>query len=298
MKAGERQYIGRFAPSPTGPLHAGSVVAALASWLDARAHQGQWRLRIEDVDTARCVPGAQDSIVGTLEALGLHWDGPILLQSTRFDAYNDALQTLSKQGLAYPCACTRKELEGHGMVYPGTCRQGLPPGKTARAWRLRIPEGTLHIPDRWQGLYREDTARLCGDVVLLRADGFWAYQLAVVVDDAWQGVSDVVRGADLLDSTGRQIHLQTALKLNCVRYMHVPVVKNPHGDKLSKQTLANAVDTQQPLTALTAAALHLGLQAGDLKDCANPEEFLSKATQLWSARFGSARGAFAPQTTQ
>jgi glutamyl-Q tRNA(Asp) synthetase len=298
MKVGERQYIGRFAPSPTGPLHAGSVVAALASWLDARAHQGQWLLRIEDVDTARCLPGAQDSIVRTLEALGLYWDGPVLLQSTRVQAYNDALQILAKQGAAYPCACTRKELEVHGMVYPGTCRQGLPAGKAARAWRLRIPEGTLQVPDRWQGLYREDTARLCGDVVLLRADGFWAYQLAVVVDDAWQGVSDVVRGADLLDSTGRQIHLQTALKLAGVRYMHVPVVTNPQGEKLSKQTLANAVNVQAPLAALTAAALHLGFQADDLKDCANPEEFLSQMTELWRARFCSARGAFAPQTAQ
>jgi glutamyl-Q tRNA(Asp) synthetase len=298
MNTGERHYIGRFAPSPTGLLHAGSIVAALASYLDARAHQGRWLLRIEDVDTARCLPGAQDSILRTLEALGLHWDGPVLAQSTRFEAYNEALQSLVRSGVAYPCACTRKELQAYGMVYPGTCRQGLPAGKTARAWRLETPAGTLSMHDRWQGLYTEDTARLCGDMALLRADGFWAYQLAVVVDDAWQNVSDVVRGADLLDSTGRQMHLQTALHVPTLRYMHVPVVKNAAGEKLSKQTLAKAVDPQQAVATLLAAAVHLGFDSTDLKDCANPEEFLSRATPLWQRRFRSVGGPLAPKAPQ
>ncbi len=281
MNASERQYVGRFAPSPTGPLHAGSIVAALASWLDARAHHGQWLLRIEDVDTARTVPGSQDSILRTLAALGLHWDAEVLVQSTRFDAYAAALHALVQEGKAFACACTRKELESYGMVYPGTCRHGLPVGRAARAWRLAIPDTTLQIHDRWQGLYTEHTTSLCGDVVLKRADGFWAYQLAVVVDDAWQGITDVVRGLDLLDSTGRQVHLQQALGLPTPRYMHVPLANNAAGEKLSKQTLAPAVDNSKPLETLYASAMHLGLPMPARQQFANKEEFLSEATKQW-----------------
>jgi glutamyl-Q tRNA(Asp) synthetase len=285
MSKGVGHYIGRFAPSPSGPLHAGSIVAALASWLDARAHNGRWFLRIEDVDAARTVIGAQDSILHTLAALGLEWDGEVVVQSTRTDAYQAALDSLLKQGCAFACACTRKDLEAFGMVYPGTCRHGLPAGQSARAWRLLVPDTQLQIPDRWQGLYTEHTASLCGDVVLKRADGFWAYQLAVVVDDAWQGVSDVVRGVDLLDSTGRQVHLQHALGLPTPQYMHVPVVRNPAGEKLSKQTRAPEVDASRPLDALYASAMHLSLTMPAKQEFANKEEFLSEATLQWQRRY-------------
>ena len=285
-------YVGRFAPSPTGPLHAGSLVAALASWLDARAHGGQWLVRIEDVDTSRCVPGMDQVILQLLSACGLHPDAPPIWQSRRSDLYQQALDQLVARGLAYPCACSRKDIETalnrqgqgrarHGeLVYPGTCRTGLH-GKAGRAWRLRtdiyasnrplalIPpaqEATqsiantfLHWTDRRLGEQQQDVTTEVGDFVLKRADDCFAYQLAVVVDDAAQGVTDVVRGEDLVDNTARQVLLQLCLSLPTPRYLHTPLVLGEDGEKLSKQNGAEALDASDPLAALNCAAGVLGL---------------------------------------
>ncbi len=268
-------YIGRFAPSPTGLLHAGSLVAALASWLDARAHGGLWRVRIEDVDTPRCVAGAGEAILEQLTRCGLVTDGAVLWQSQRGDAYQEALDALIAQGLAYPCGCSRKDIEAaqaraterhKAQVYPGTCRQGLN-DKPARAWRLDVQavRRTHGLPtltawtDRRLGPQSEDVAHEVGDFVLRRADGLWAYQLAVVVDDAAQGITDVVRGEDLADNTARQILLQHALGLPTPRYLHTPLVLGANGEKLSKQNGAAALDLGEPLAALNDAAQALCL---------------------------------------
>jgi glutamyl-Q tRNA(Asp) synthetase len=276
------RYIGRFAPSPTGPLHAGSLVAALASWLDARAHNGQWLVRIEDVDTPRCIKGADQTILHQLAACGLVPDAPVMWQSQRSDAYQAALDALIAKDWAYPCGCSRKEIEdaqalmGHtrerhtAAVYPGTCRDGLN-GKTARAWRLNvqrvIDDLKLATPLTWQdrllGPQQQDVAKDVGDFVLRRADGLWAYQLAVVVDDAAQDITHIVRGADLTDNTARQIVLQHALGLHTPSYMHTPLVRGENGEKLSKQNGAEALDLSDPLQALNPAAQALGLPALD-----------------------------------
>ncbi|MEY4121949.1 MAG: Glutamyl-Q tRNA(Asp) synthetase [Pseudomonadota bacterium] len=273
------RYIGRFAPSPTGPPHAGSLVAALASWLDARAQRGQWLVRMEDVDTPRCVPGADQRILQQLASCGLVSDAPVMWQSQRTEAYQTALNRLMAKGWAYPCGCSRKEIEdaqalmGHtrarhqAAVYPGTCRNGLN-GKTARAWRLNvqrvIADLNLSVPcvwqDRWLGPQQQDVAQEVGDFVLRRADGLWAYQLAVVVDDGAQGITHIVRGADLTDNTARQIVLQRALDLPTPSYMHTPRVWGENGEKLSKQNGAEALDLSDPLQALAQAAKVLGLQ--------------------------------------
>ncbi|MDP9108815.1 MAG: tRNA glutamyl-Q(34) synthetase GluQRS, partial [Pseudomonadota bacterium] len=236
------QYVGRFAPSPTGPLHIGSLVAAMASWLDARAHDGRWLIRMEDVDTVRSVPGAAEHILGTLSALGMHSDNAVMVQSARGAAYQAAFDRLRPH--VFACACTRREIADSqsptgadgAVIYPGTCRDGIAAGRDARAFRLRVPAhneraGMIRFTDRWQGIVEQDLAREVGDFVLLRADGFWAYQLAVVVDDAAQGVTDVVRGADLLASTARQMYLQRLLGLPQVRYLHVPLVLDAQGEK-------------------------------------------------------------------
>ena len=239
-------YIGRFAPSPTGPLHFGSLVAAVASWLDARAAQGRWLVRIEDLDRPRCVPGAADDILRTLEHLGLTWDGEVVYQSKRHSSYGEALQRL--QDRTYWCNCSRREIADSSLglavdgahIYPGTCRgAGL---KTGRALRVRTETDEICFPDRVQGKQCQVLDRDVGDFVLYRADGMYAYQLAVVVDDAAQGVTDVVRGADLLDSTPRQIYLQRLLGLPTPRYLHVAAVVNAAGEKLSKQTGAAPVE--------------------------------------------------------
>jgi glutamyl-Q tRNA(Asp) synthetase len=266
-------YVGRFAPSPTGPLHAGSLVAALASWLDARAHGGTWLVRIEDVDTPRCVPGADTLILQQLATCGLVSDGPVIWQSQRGDAYRQALDSLLAQHLAYPCACSRKDIAAAlarstqarhvELVYPGTCRpdQGGLQSRPARAWRFLIEAGHAQVvwTDRRLGAQRQDVAREVGDFVLRRADGLWAYQLAVVVDDAAQGITHVVRGADLADNTPRQMLLQAALGLPTPAYLHTPLVLAADGQKLSKQTGAAALDLSDPLAALNQAAQVLGL---------------------------------------
>jgi glutamyl-Q tRNA(Asp) synthetase len=280
-------YVGRFAPSPTGPLHFGSLVAALASWLDARRAGGQWLLRMEDLDRPRVVPGAADGILRQLEALGLAWDGAVLHQSARLDLYEDALRRLAPR--TYPCGCTRKELEDSALaidgsrIYPGTCRVSLAPGKTARALRLRTDDAPIRFVDRVQGDIAQSVESEVGDFVLRRADGLHAYQLAVVVDDAAQGVTDVVRGADLLDSTARQIFLQRALGAPTPRYLHVPVATNEAGEKLSKQTAAAAVGPAD----VPAALRFLGMPAAP---ALSPLELLGWATAHWDpARVPRAR---------
>jgi len=274
------RYIGRFAPSPTGPLHAGSLVAALASWLDARAHNGQWLVRIEDIDTPRCVKGADQGILEQLAAFGLVTDGEPAWQSQRTHLYENALFHLINKGWVYPCGCSRKEIEGvyvsqgqgiarlSAAIYPGTCRDGLN-GKPARAWRLNVQAvmEALHLPqtlqwhDRRMGHQQQDVAREVGDFVLKRADGLWAYQLAVVVDDADQGITHVVRGEDLHDNTARQILLQKALGLPTPIYMHTPLVMGDNGEKLSKQNGALALDLRDTLSVLNRAAEVLSLEA-------------------------------------
>lgn len=261
-----RPYRGRFAPSPTGPLHFGSLVAAVGSYLDALAHGGEWLVRIEDVDTPRNVPGADADILRTLENFGFEWQGEVLYQSTRGEAYAAALDQLTAAGLAYGCACSRKEIADSatrpaidgGLAYPGTCRHGLPVGRAARAWRLRVDDAPLAFEDRLQGTLRQCLESDLGDFVLRRADGLWAYQLAVTVDDEFQQISDVVRGADLLASTPRQIHLQRCLGYATPRYAHLPVAANSAGEKLSKQTLARALDGSRAVAELVSALRFLG----------------------------------------
>jgi glutamyl-Q tRNA(Asp) synthetase len=281
-------YRGRFAPSPTGALHAGSLAAALASWLDARAYGGTWLVRIEDLDPPREVAGAARRILGELAAFGLASDEPPVFQSRRAMLYERALGQLAAGGLVYGCACSRAEvaeaqrrLQLPAHVYPGTCRLGTG-GRPVRALRARVPDVTVAFTDRACGEYAQNLARDVGDFVVRRADGLWAYQLAVVVDDAEQRVTDVVRGADLLDNTPRQIWLQRALGLPTPRYLHVPVVTDARGRKLSKQTGAHALDLTQPLTELGRAWRHLGFPALDTNDVG---AFLHQATELWRARW-------------
>lgn len=286
---------GRFAPSPTGPLHAGSLVAAMASFLDARARHGRWLVRIEDVDCARTVPGAAEAILQMLAAGGMLPDGEVVWQSHRSDLYAAAFAQLADH--VYPCCCSRKEIAdsdtGAGSpavrnataVYPGTCRNGMALGRTARAWRVRVPdaggvEGLIAFDDRACGRQSQHLASAAGDFVLRRADGFWAYQLAVVVDDAQQGITDVVRGIDLLDSTPRQIHLQHLLGLPTPRYLHVPLVYNQAGEKLSKQTGAAPLTTAGIADSLLAAARLLGLP---LDRSHAPRDFWPRAIPLWAA---------------
>jgi glutamyl-Q tRNA(Asp) synthetase len=257
-------YIGRFAPSPTGPLHFGSLIAALASCLEARRQGGRWLLRLEDVDEPRCPPAVAADMLRTLDACGFAWDGQVMVQSRRKERYREALEALRKAGDVYPCACTRRELADSALapdgahVYPGTCRQGLPPGRTPRALRLRVDAAPVFYEDDIQGTQRQDLAGEVGDFVLLRADGYYAYQLAVVVDDGDQEVTHVVRGADLLYSTPRQIFLQRRLGLPTPAYAHLPVAVNGAGEKLSKQTGAPAIDPGRPGPALVAALEFLG----------------------------------------
>ena len=251
---------GRFAPSPTGPLHFGSLIAALASYCDARSRGGEWLLRIEDVDLPRSRSGAEDAILRTLSRYGFVWDGPLERQSSRTPRYEAALATLTRRGLAYSCVCSRRELEaaplaaGGERIYPGTCRDGIGPDRSGRrqhAWRVRVDDASIAYTDRLQGPQSQALAREVGDFVVKRADGLFAYQLAVVVDDGEQAITDIVRGADLLSSTPRQIHLQRMLGTSTPTYLHIPVAINGAGEKLSKQTRALALpdDPLQPLLA-------------------------------------------------
>lgn len=274
-------YRGRFAPSPTGPLHFGSLVAAAASWLDARAARGEWLVRVEDLDTPRCVPGAVDDILRTLEDCGLTWDDPVDYQSRRIPLYEAALDRLKSSGRAYLCGCSRREVEDR---YPGTCRNGLPEGRPGRSWRFLVEPGLVEFVDRLQGPQGQNVETEVGDFVLLRADGIFAYQLAVVVDDAEQRITDIVRGADLLDSTARQILLQQALGAPRPTYLHVPVAANIAGEKLSKQTLAAPAGPE----ALPDVLRFLGLAPPlDL----HPQDLMRWAIPHWSVTSLPARQA-------
>jgi glutamyl-Q tRNA(Asp) synthetase len=259
-------YRGRFAPSPSGALHFGSLVAAVASFLDARTRAGAWLVRIEDLDVPRVVPGAADDILRTLAACGMQWDGEPVYQRAHCDAYHYALHRLRALGKVYPCACSRREVADSGVrgiegaVYGGRCRAGLPADKVARSWRVDTRGTTITFSDRLQGTLEQAIESAVGDFVVYRADHIYAYQLAVVVDDAEQGITDVVRGADLLDSTPRQIYLQRLLGIATPRYAHVPVAVNDDGEKLSKQTHAAPVNALAPLPQLIAALAFLGQQ--------------------------------------
>lgn len=279
-------YCGRFAPSPTGLLHAGSLTTALGSYLEARCRGGQWRLRMEDLDPLREQPGAADDILRTLESLGFEWDGAVEYQSRRLDLYQAALEQLITAGQVYRCTCTRKEIQAlalrglDGMVYPGLCRNGCLHPRKAFAWRFRVNDQPLVFVDQLQGRVEQHLARDIGDFVLLRADGFWAYQLAVVVDDAAQGINHVVRGADLLVSTPRQIALQHALGLAVPTYCHLPLLVNHAGEKLSKQTLAPAVSAAKALEELVSALRFLGHYPPN--DLGSVTEFWLWARENWS----------------
>jgi glutamyl-Q tRNA(Asp) synthetase len=300
-------YVGRFAPSPTGPLHAGSLVAALASYLDARANGGAWLIRIEDIDEGRSVPGAAGEILDLLHRLGMESDREVVWQSRRKALYEAARERLGD--VVYGCGCNRREIADSRLgvgpdgaaIYPGTCRHGLAPGREARSLRLRVPEAgedVIGFTDRFAGWQEQRLALESGDFVLKRADGYWAYQLAVVVDDAEQGVTDVVRGADLLDSTPRQIFLQRLLNVATPRYLHVPVVRNATGEKLSKQTGASAIlpgpqgrDEEAAVAALQQAAGFLGLRlASQARSIGSLAAFWQEAVPAWASLLAE-RGA-------
>ncbi len=291
-----RTYIGRFAPSPSGPLHAGSLATAMASLLDARAHGGHWLLRIEDLDQPRCSPAADTLIMQQLKVLGMHWDGTPVWQSQRRHLYEQALAQLrtlpacniegQSWARLYPCYCHRKDLPAG--PYPGTCRAlaGTEPDDTAPSWRLLVPHGTrVSFNDRWYGPQSQDVATSSGDIKVRRADGIWAYQLAVVVDDYAQGISHVVRGADLLESTPRQILLGQTLGYSRLHYLHVPLVLDATGAKLSKQNHAPMLDLNQPLACLQHAWQHLGFTAMRVTGL---DQFWHQATLAWHQRFGHA----------
>ncbi|EGV30668.1 Glutamyl-Q tRNA(Asp) synthetase [Thiorhodococcus drewsii AZ1] len=288
-------YRGRFAPSPTGALHFGSLIAALASYADARAHQGAWILRMEDLDRPRERPGAAERILETLRAFGFAWDEPILYQSARTSAYNEALARLTQLGLAYPCGCTRSEiatiatLGAEGPIYPGTCRKGLAQGRAQRSIRLNTHGARIDFEDRIQGPQSQSIEEATGDFVLHRADGIHAYQLAVVVDDAYQGITHVVRGADLLLSTPRQILLQRLLGCSRPTYGHVPLILDEQGHKLSKSHSAAPVDPSNPLPALNLAWRLLGQPP--LPDHDSPQAFWDLAIPRWRLEDIPSRGA-------
>jgi glutamyl-Q tRNA(Asp) synthetase len=281
-------YIGRFAPSPTGALHFGSLVAAVGSYLEACKHSGLWQVRIEDIDPPREQPGAADSILYTLEAFGFKWEGGILYQHTRTDAYHAALEALRKRGLAYPCSCSRKEITAHGLsgklgpIYPGQCRTQPTKQREQYAWRLRAPDQAITFIDQFQG---EQTARLSdltGDFVIKRADGFWAYHLAVVVDDAASGVTHIVRGADLLHASFPQIALYQALNLPLPNYGHLPVALDSQGQKLSKQTFAKPIQPEKGAYWLWLALAFLEQRPPDALRTAPLNEVWRWAKQHWN----------------
>jgi len=278
-------YRGRFAPSPTGPLHFGSLAAAVASFLDARAVSGEWLVRIEDVDVTRTVPGASEQILRALDAFALHWDGDVVRQSERTERYRESLARLAHAGLAYRCRCSRREIADSGLagidgpIYPGTCRGLELSSNVEGSDRLRVPEGSIAFTDRRLGTLSQEVAREIGDFILRRRDGLFAYQLAVVVDDADQGITDVVRGSDLLLSTPRQIVLQHCLSLPTPRYLHIPVATDEAGNKLSKQTHAAPIDLARPAHALKNVLAFLGQAVPEEED---PAKLLALAAAGWS----------------
>lgn len=279
-------YRGRFAPSPTGPLHFGSLITALGSWLDARAAGGEWLVRLEDVDEARALPGAGGDILRTLEAYGLTWDGPVVRQRDRKALYAAAVERLRDLGWTYRCRCSRKEIADSGVrglegtVYPGTCRTLKLTEAVPGADRLRVGPGLLEFEDRLRGRLGHDVSAEIGDFVLRRRDGLFAYQLAVVVDDADQGVTDVVRGADLIWSTPRQVLLQHLLNLPTPRYLHLPVATKASGEKLSKHTHAPALDPAEAPRDLARAITYLGQETPELD---TPGRMLAQARARWDA---------------
>ena len=283
----KRIYRGRFAPSPTGPLHFGSLVAAVGSYLDAKAHGGVWLVRMDDLDLSRTVPGAADLILRSLESLGMAWDEPVVYQSKRSAAYEAALKVLKKRKLIYPCACSRREIADSavggldGPIYSGTCRKGLLAGRAARADRVITDNTRIELKDVIQGKIVHSLERQVGDFVVKRADGYYAYQLAAVVDDAAQGITDVVRGADLLDSTTRQIYLQQMLGYTTPRYAHLPVAVNVLGEKLSKQTLAAPIDNRELLATLNAVLAFLGQDTITDADPKKMADFWKRAIAGW-----------------
>ena len=249
-------YRGRFAPSPTGYLHFGSLVTALGSFLQAKSNRGEWLVRMEDLDLTRNQAGAADDILFTLEACGLQWDGAVLYQTTRNEIYFEILNLLKDH--TFLCACSRKELQYNQGLYDGKCRHGIPFGKTPRTVRLKVPDQTISFQDLIQGSFQQNLVKEVGDFVLKRADGCYAYQLAVVIDDAMQHITEIVRGCDLLDSTPRQLYLQSLLNYPKPKYAHLPIITNALGQKLSKQTLAQPIDKKKPLPALFEALQYLG----------------------------------------
>lgn len=270
---------GRFAPSPTGPLHFGSLVAALGSLVNTRHRGGRWLVRIEDLDTPRNVAGAVDSILRDLERCAMHWDGEVMRQSRRIDAYVEALEHLANQGWTFECGCSRRDLAGG--IYPGTCRNGLPPGRSARSVRMRVQAERIEFHDAIQGPTSQSLESEVGDFVVLRADGVVAYHLAVVVDDAEQQISEVVRGCDLLESTPRQILIQRALELPHPEYAHVPVAVDAHERKLSKRNLARPIASDPPASVLVDALAFLG-QCPPLELArARPSEVIAWAIHNW-----------------
>lgn len=282
-------YRGRFAPSPTGSLHFGSLVAAVGSYLDARASQGEWLVRMEDLDPPRVVAGAADDILRTLEFFGLFWDGEVMFQSRRGEAYQAALDVLRQQGSLYPCNCSRREIADSsldattGLIYRGQCRAGMRGGRAAHALRLLTDNIPVHFCDRLLGDYGQRLEADVGDFVLRRADGMYAYQLAVVVDDAEQGITHIVRGADILDSTPRQIYLQQLLNLPTPSYLHLPVAVNSQGEKLSKQTLAPALKSHDTVPQLIRVLEFLGQEPPSGLAGATLDEFWSWAAANWAA---------------
>jgi len=284
----QASYRGRFAPSPTGPLHFGSLITALGSYLDAKAQGGEWWLRIDDIDPPRVAPGAIDAILRALEAYGLEWEGAVQYQRHRGEAYAAALAELQRLGVVYACACSRREIADSSMgrpgapIYPGTCRAGLAPGKAARALRVDTRGASVRVEDRLQGIVEQDLECEAGDFIVQRADGLFAYQLAAVVDDAELGVTDIVRGSDLLDSTLRQVYLQTLLKLPLPRYLHLPVAVNALGEKLSKQTLAPPLDIAHPQPLLVQALSFLNHPPPEALKGAKTREILAWAVQNWA----------------
>ena len=274
-------YVGRFAPSPTGTLHFGSLLCALASFLDARAHHGRWLLRMEDLDPSREPAGAAQQILETLDAFALHWDGDVIYQSDRLTEYHNSLAFLNDQNLTYGCDCSRQRSRSHEGVYDNLCRNRASPPTDDFAIRLRLPDTNIQFKDRIQGIYQQNLPSQCGDVVLRRRDGLIAYQLAVVVDDTWQGVTDVVRGYDLIDSTPRQIALQQILGYPTPRYAHIPVACNTLGQKLSKQHFAKALEPSNSRVYLREALRFLGQDLSGKPHTETPQSLLQRAIERW-----------------